>query len=172
MLIAEYGDRNDWRWRGVGVDPEEGRVTFYRCHWPQRFFALAPLDEYSCALSELRGVCWNRIRGIGRVLDIVTPAGRVFLPRTAKGFDAVHAAILAGLPPTARLRWYQYPSGQLVIMLPIFFAAGLLGTLLLAFAPKWTQVAFLILAVLVGISLIVISVLQPIMYRAGRKERG
>lgn len=135
FITAAYGTKGEMLWRKVIVDPDEGRVTFRRCHAPNRFLAWGVEDEYTCSLSELLGVCWSGAKGLGLSLEIVTPAGRARLPRTARGFDAVHAAILGGLSPTARLRWYQYPSGQFLIVLPMIFAGAWFGLALLAGAP-------------------------------------
>lgn len=149
FVIAEYGKKNAWMWRGVIVDPATGRVTFYRCHRPNRFWSWGVEDEYECALSELQGGYWMRGWKLGVFnLEIVTPTGRAMLPNTAKGFDAVCAAIRAGLPPSARLRWYQYPPGQTLILLPIIFGATWSGAFLLAGAADRAGIPLLVLMLL------------------------
>jgi len=110
----------------VAIDPAAGTVTFHRCHQPRRFLSWGVDPEFTCHLSELRGVCWNVVRGVGRVLEVVTPAGRARLAQAASGFEAVRAALVGGLAPGARLRWYEYPAAQL-LLLPAIFAAGLPG---------------------------------------------
>lgn len=159
FIIAEYGKKNAWRWRGVIIDPATGRITFYRCHRPNRFWSWGVEDEYECALSELRGVYWmGNDLGV-LALDIVTPTGRAMLPDTAKGFDDVYDAIRAGLQPTARLRWYQYPSGLMCIVMAIVLAVGLPATYLLARAPEWVVLIMMITIMIIPLTLIILIAL-------------
>jgi hypothetical protein len=73
MITAEY----DWRGRSrptrlASVDPDSAAVTFYACHQANRFWSLGYDIEYTCPLAEVRGTCWNLVRGHGWVLEVVT----------------------------------------------------------------------------------------------------
>lgn len=66
------------------------------------------------------------------VLEVVTPAGRAILPKASAGFDAVYAALIAGIPEDVRLRWYQYPAAQSLVALLLIFPIGIATTILCA----------------------------------------
>jgi hypothetical protein len=134
MITAEY----DWRWSGcptplASVNPDAEAVTFYDCHQANRFWSLGCDAENTCPLAEVRGTCWNLVRGHGWVLEVVTPAGRAFLPARAAGFEAVWTAIRAGLPPGAGLRWYEYRSTRILMLLVLVFSIAIPATVLLVF---------------------------------------
>ena len=132
MIVAEYGAEGDRDWRRVTVDPDAGTVTFHHCHQPRRFLSAGADPEFTCRLTDLRGVCsnvvwrvdWRVDRRVGRVLEVVTAAGRARLPESAPGFEAVRAALVGGLAPEAGLRWHQYPATGLLWM-PVILAAAI-----------------------------------------------
>jgi hypothetical protein len=127
MLVAEYGAEGEFLWRRVLVDPEAGTVTFHRCHQPGRFLSWGVDVEYTCRLSELRGVCWSGMGRIGPTLDVVTPAGRARLPQVASNFETVRAALVGGLRPGAALPWYEYPVAQTLLALLVVVPGVVLG---------------------------------------------
>lgn len=136
MITAEYDAAGSLHWRRVVIDPDAA-VTFDNCHFPKRFFSWGMDPAYTCRISELRGVCWNMGDSGTRwrkepVLEVVTPAGRAILPKAAVGFEAVHAALIAGIPEEARLRWYQYPAAQTLVALLLIFPVGMATTVLCA----------------------------------------
>lgn len=137
MITAEYGEAGSSYWRRVAIDPDAATVTFDNCHFPRRFFSWGMDPDYTCRISELRGVCWNT-EGCGNrwrrepVLEVVTPAGRAVLPKASTGFDAVYSALIAGIPKEARLRWYEYPGAQSLVALLLIFPAGIVLTVLCA----------------------------------------
>ncbi len=137
MITAEYGAEGSTYWRRVTVDPTAATVTFHNCHFPKQFFSWGKDPEYTCRISDLRGVCWN-MEGCGNrwrkesVLEVVTPAGRAILPKSSVGFDAVYAALIAGIPKEARLYWYEYPAAQSLVALLLIFPIGIALTILCA----------------------------------------
>lgn len=137
MIAAEFGAAGSPSCRRVAIDPDAATVTFDNCHFPNRFFSWGMDPEYTCRISDLRGVCWN-MEGCGRlwrrepVLEVVTPAGRAILPKASAGFDAVYAALIAGIPEGVRLRWYQYPAIHSLVALLLIFAVGIAMTILCA----------------------------------------
>ena len=151
MLTAEYGKPGEFEWRRVVVDPEAGTVVFHRCHMPRQFLSWGVDPEFRCALSELRGVRWNLLQWRGWVLEIVTPSGVARLPQGSRGFEAVHAALVEGLPPGARLRWFEHPAVKTLLLGPGLVLAVLLGLVLLLLivgnwpAPAWSALGLLII---------------------------
>ena len=137
MITAEYGAVGSSYWRRVALDPDAATVTFDNCHFPNRFFSWGTDPEYTCRISELRGVCWN-MGGCGTrwrkepVLEVVTPAGRAVLPKASAGFDAVYAALLAGMSADVRLRWYEYPAAQALVAFLLIFPVGIAMTIFCA----------------------------------------
>lgn len=137
MIAAEFGAAGSPSWRRVAIYPDAATVTFDNCHFPNRFFSWGMDPKYTCRISDLRGVCWN-MEGCGRlwrrepVLEVVTPAGRAILPKASAGFDAVYAALIAGIPEGVRLRWYQYPAIHSLVALLLIFAVGIAMTILCA----------------------------------------
>lgn len=139
MITAEYCPAGSaWR-RWVVIDPEAATVSFGNCHFPKRFFAWGTDAEYTCRIAELRGVCWN-MGGTGSrwrkepILEVVTPAGRAMLPKASAGFDAVYAALVAGIPEGVRLHWYQNPAAQALVgllILPVGISITILCAVLL-----------------------------------------
>jgi hypothetical protein len=135
-IVAEYGRPGDFLWRRVSIDPGRGTITFERCHQPARFLSFGAEPEFTCSLDDVRGVCWNRARGVGRVLEVVTRAGRARLPESAAGFNEVRSAVEARRP-TGRLRWYEYPAAQFALAVPVIVAAAGLGLALWGSVPPW-----------------------------------
>lgn len=162
MITAEYGVAGSPYWRRVAIDPDAATVTFDNCHFPLRFFSWGTDSEYTCRISELRGVCWN-MGGSGTrwrkepVLEVVTPAGRAILPKASAGFDAVYAALIAGIPEDVRLRWYQYPAAQSLVALLLIFPIGIATTILCAVLLERQLISTALLA---G----VFSVLMPFVF--------
>jgi hypothetical protein len=134
MITAEYASHGQSLWRRVEVDPAAGQVVFYRCHYPQKFFAWGPDQEYRCPLADLRGAYRNQRLSLGSVLEVVTPAGWAILPESAAGFTELRTALLTGLGPEAKLRWWEYPAVQSLLGLLILFPAGLLATILISWS--------------------------------------
>ncbi len=157
MLVAEYGTEGTADWRRVVVDPTAGVVTFYHCHQPNRFLAWGADPQFTCLLSELRGINWSYHRYIGRLLVVVTPAGLARLPERATAFEEVRAALLDGLAPGARLRWYESPIAKVTLLLALILPFGVLGAGLVAMAdqvvPGWLPIA-----VLLGLMLLLILI--------------
>ena len=135
-LVAEFAALGDFPMltRAVGVEPATRVVTFYRCHFPQRFFSWGPDQEFRCRVDQVRGVCWTQIRGLGRTLEIVTPSGRAWLPERADGFEPVRAALVAGLSPDARLRWYEHPASRFAMLLAVILPGGVVGAVAMGWA--------------------------------------
>jgi len=137
VITAEYGAAGSSYWRRVVVNPDAASVAFHNCHFRNRFFSWGTDLEYTCRISDLRGVCWN-MGGSGvrwrkePVLEVVTPAGRAILPKTSAGFDAVYEALITGIPEEVRLRWYQYPGAQSLVGLLFIFPVGIAMTILCA----------------------------------------
>jgi hypothetical protein len=151
VITAEYGVAGSSYWRRVAVDPDTATVTFDNCHFPRRFLSWGMDPEYTCRISELRGVCWN-MEGCGNrwrrdpVLEVVTPAGRAILPKASAGFDAVYATLIAGIPEEVRLRWYEYPAAQSLVALLLIFPAGIAMTILCAVLLERRLIAAALLA--------------------------
>jgi hypothetical protein len=143
MPEAVYGAEGEFLWRQVIVDPEAGTVTFRRCHQPRRFLSWGVDAEYTCRLSELRGVCWSAWRNIGSVLEVVTPAGRARLPQAASNFESVRAALMDGLKPGTALAWYEYPAAKALLALLVIIPGVFLGLVLCVWSleqswlPQW-----------------------------------
>lgn len=137
MITAEYGVAGSPYWRRVAINPEAATVTFDNCHFPNRFLSWGTDPEYSCRISEIRGVCWN-MGGCGTrwrkesVLEVVTPAGRAVLPKASAGFDAVYVSLIEGIPADVRLRWYEYPTAQALMAFLLIFPVGIATTILCA----------------------------------------
>ena len=153
MLSAEYGAAGDFLWRRVVVDPVARTVTFHRCHAPRRFWSWGVDPEYTCGLSELRGVCWDHSKGVGQTLEVVTPTGRASLPQSSSGFEEVRVAMVAGMGPGARLPWYEYPVAKVLIILLVYIPCGLACLSLawwlanrLGTVPEWAWFGALIAA--------------------------
>ena len=159
MITAEYGAEGSPWWCRIAIDPDTATVTFQNCHYQRRFFSWGVDPEYTCRLAELRGLCWN-MGGTGGywswrkapVMEVVTPAGRAVVPKAAAGFAAVHEAIVGGIPPDVRLRWYEYPAAQTAIGLLVIFPSGIAATILCAVlverrlvSPMQLFVVFLVL---------------------------
>lgn len=172
MIVAEYGAAGSSYWRRVAIDPDAATVTFDNCHFPSRFFAWGVDPKYTCRLSELRGVCWN-MEGCGHlwrrepVLEVVTPAGRAILPKASAGFDAVHAALIAGIPEGGRLRWYQYPAAQSLMALLLVLPVGLVITALCAVLLERQLISTALLAT-VFIALMPFVFLRPVSMWLGK----
>lgn len=152
MITAEFDAAGSPNWRRVAMDPDTGTVTFYNSHFSKRFISWGTDPEYTCQLSELRGVCWN-MGGSGTrwrkepVLEVVTPAGRAMLPKASAGFDAVYAALIAGIPADVRLSWYQYPAAQSLLALLLIFPVGIGMTILCAVLLERQLISTTVLAV-------------------------
>lgn len=137
MITAEYGTAGSSDWRRVAIDPDAATVTFDNCHFPNRFFSWGTDPEYTCRIAELRGMGWNMgysgtLWRKEPLLEVVTPTGRAILPKKSAGFDAVHAALVAGIPKEVRLRWYEYPAAQSLVALLLIFPVGLAAVILCA----------------------------------------
>lgn len=159
MITAEYGAAGSSYWRRVAIDPDATAVTFDNCHFPRRFLSWGADREYTCRISELRGLCWN-MEGCGGkrwrkepVLEVVTPAGRAVLPKAAEGFDAVYAALVAGIPEGGRLRWYEYPAAQSLLALLLIFPVGIGMTILCAVFLERRLISTALLAGVFGVLL-------------------
>lgn len=166
MMMAEYRPAGSaWR-RWVVIDPDAATVSFGNCHFPKRFFAWGTDAEYTCRISELRGVCWN-MGGTGTrwrrepTLEVVTPAGRAMLPKAATGFDAVYEALVAGIPEGVRLRWYQYPAVQPLVGL-LILPGGIAITMLCAvlLEHRWISAGLLAGVCIVLMPLVFVRVLS------------
>ena len=131
MLVADYGKEGEADWRRVVYDPDSGTVTFYNCYQSRRFLAWGADPEFTCRVSELRAVYWSYQRGIGSVLLVVTPAGQVRIPQNALGLDGVRSALIGGLAPESRLRWYEYEAAKTVLIIAFTLGAAILGILLI-----------------------------------------
>ena len=151
MITAEYGTAGTSNWRRVAIDTDAGTVTFDDCHFPNRFFSWGTDAEYTCQIADVQGVCWNT-EGCGDhwrkepVLEVVTPAGRARLPKTSAGFDAVYAALIAGMPEGTRLRWYQYPAAQSLMTVLTIFPVGIAMTILCAILLERQLISLALLA--------------------------
>jgi len=156
MLVADYGKEGAADWRRVVYDPDAGTVTFYNCYQSKRFFLVWGADpEFTCRVSELRAAYWNYVpsRPILSVLVttwtasittacpksyygkwellFVTPAGTARLPQEAVGIDGVRSALIGGLVPESRHRWYEHPAAKFVLLNAFVWGAGILGILLI-----------------------------------------
>lgn len=151
MIAADYGAVGSAHSRRVTVDPDLGTVTFDNCHFPNRFFSWGMDPEYTCRISEIRGVCWN-MGGCGTrwrkepVLEVVTPAGRAVLPKASVGFDAVHTALIEGIPADVRLRWYEYPAAQSLMAFALIFPVGMVMTIVCAILLERRMISSALLA--------------------------
>ena len=117
--------------------------------------------EFTCRVSEIRAVYWNYVpsRFILSVLVttwtasittacppksyfgkcyfgkwellFVTPAGTARLPQEAVGIDGVRSALIGGLVPESRHRWYEHPAAKFVLLNAFVWGAGILGILLI-----------------------------------------
>ena len=131
MLVADYGKEGEADWRRVVYDPDAGTVTFYNCYQSRRFLAWGADPEFTCRVSEIRAVYWSYQRGIGSVLLVVTPAGQVRIPQKVVGLDGVRSALIGGLAPESRLRWYEYEVAKTVLIIAFTLGAAILGILLI-----------------------------------------
>jgi hypothetical protein len=171
MLAAEYGAAGEFLWRRVIVDPAAGTVTFHRCHQPGRFLSWGVEAEYTCRLSELRGVCWSGWRGIGPTLEVVTPAGRARLPQVAANFEAVRAAVVGGLKPGAALPWYEYPAAQALLLLLIVVPGVVLGLGLVIWLLQQPLVPSWVVPVVVLGPVLLIFLIPIVSWWRGRPPR-
>jgi hypothetical protein len=115
FIVAEYGKLGEAAYRRVSVNLSAGTITFFRCHTPRRFMATGPDAECSCQLAEVRGIgpAWFSPRGVGSVLEVVTPTGRARLPHAMSGFHAVREVIEEAVAKSGRrLRWYETATAQ------------------------------------------------------------
>ena len=64
-------------------------------------------------------------------LLFVTPAGTARLPQEAVGIDGVRSALIGGLVPESRHRWYEHPAAQTVLLNAFVWGAGFLVILLI-----------------------------------------
>ena len=62
---------------------------------------------------------------------MVTPAGQVRIPQNAVGLDGVRSALIGGLAPESRLRWYEYEAAKTVLIIAFTLGAAILGILLI-----------------------------------------
>ena len=133
MLVADYGKEGAADWRRVVYDPDAGTVTFYNCYQSKRFLAWgAGADpEFTCRVSEIRAVYWSYQHNIESILLIITPAGQVRIPQKAVGLDGVRSALIGGLAPESRLRWYEYEAAKTVLIIAFTLGAAILGILLI-----------------------------------------
>jgi hypothetical protein len=156
MLVADYGKEGAADWQRVVYDPDAGTVTFYNCYQSKRFFLVWGADpEFTCRVSELRAAYWNYVpsRFILSVLVttwtasittacpksyfgkwelfFVTPAGTARLPQEAVGIDGVRSALIGGLVPESRHRWYEHPAAKFVLLNAFVWGAAILGILLI-----------------------------------------
>jgi hypothetical protein len=123
-IVAEYGIPGQVDYRRVQIDLESGVVTFYRCHIPSRFLAFWPEPEYRCRIDDLRGLSWMRLRQVGDVWVVVTPAGRARLPEAMTGGPVLQTIQEAVRCSGRRLRWYEHPAAKI----PLGIAAAAVGT--------------------------------------------
>jgi hypothetical protein len=151
MIVAEYGTEGEFMWRRFVVDTDQATVTFHRCHVPKRFFSFGVDSEFTCPLSELRWTRRSRASGLGWLLEVVTPSGRAMIPERASGFEEMKSALIAGLAPDARQRWYQYTYVQAVA---IFFVCLALSILVMA-AIAFARLGPIVLVVLIGFIILV-----------------
>lgn len=156
VITAEYGKPGEATYRRVSVNFAAGTITFFRCHTPSRFMATGPDTECSCKLEEIRGIgsTWVRPRDVGPVLEVVTPTGRVRLPHSMSGFNAIREVIEQAVAKSgSRLRWYEAAAVQEVLVLTcgLILAAGVIWALpemsrWAITATVWTMVLVLLAA--------------------------
>ena len=144
MLVADYGKEGAADWRRVVYDPDAGTVTFYNCYQSRRFLAWGADTEFTCRVSEIRAVYWSYQHNIESILLIITPAGQVRIPQKAVGLDGVRSALIGGLAPESRLRWYEYEVAKTVLIIAFTLGAAILGILLIVktdvFNHQWPVV--------------------------------
>jgi hypothetical protein len=86
----------------VIVDVDSGTITFERCHWPRRFWALRPEERYTCHLTDILEIhhdsllTWLLTREARwQGATIVTHTGKASINSLMSGFNEVLAAITA-----------------------------------------------------------------------------
>ena len=168
MLVADYGKEGDANWRRVVHDPDAGTVTFYNCYQSKRFLAWGADPEFTCRVSEIRAVYSSNQPGIGSVLLVVTPAGEVRIPQNAVGLDGVRSALIGGLAPESRLRWYEYEAAKTALLMAFVWGAGILVILLIVkadvFKNQWPveleRTVFVVYCVIISFPILIPLVSQ------------
>jgi hypothetical protein len=152
VVTAEYGKPGEANYRRVSVNLSAGTITFFRCHTPSRFMATGPDNECSCLLEQIRGIgsTWVHPRGVGPVLEVVTPTGRARLPHSMRGFLAVREVIEQAVAKSGnRLRWYEAAAAQEVFVLVCGATLAAVVIWSLPEMPRWAIAATVLTMVLV-----------------------